>query len=122
VGILRGKFDDDEFDKNLEKLYSTLELLLYHFNIELDVIFEYPIQQTGQVTRTDTLPAVTKSIRRNNHTSKVKCNFILPLLLESLGTAITKIRTPRLKNSQRKNPRWLPNEDSADAFEQVLLY
>jgi hypothetical protein len=55
MGILRDGSEIIDFDARLEQLYRTLEIMFYHYKIDLETIFEYPIMQSGHVTRTDIL-------------------------------------------------------------------
>lgn len=43
------------YEQMLETLYGTLERMHYHHHIDLKTLFEYPIDQTGQVSRIDVL-------------------------------------------------------------------
>jgi DNA-binding XRE family transcriptional regulator len=55
MGILRDGSDMKDFDMRLEHLYATLEIMFYRYKIDLEIIFEYPIVQTGYISRTDVL-------------------------------------------------------------------
>ncbi|ODA43049.1 helix-turn-helix transcriptional regulator [Desulfosporosinus sp. BG] len=46
---------EHDFDNWLEKMYCTLETMLYDLNLDVKTIFEYPIEQTGYCSRTDIL-------------------------------------------------------------------
>lgn len=53
-GILRESVEDD-YDKLLEEMYNTLEMMMYHYKLDIETIFDYTIQQSGYVCRTDLL-------------------------------------------------------------------
>lgn len=45
----------NEYKNRLEDLFIELEKMFYHHKIDLETIFEYPVQQTGYAQRTDFL-------------------------------------------------------------------
>lgn len=54
-GLWSRKFDKEKIEANLERLYYSLENMLYKFKIDIETIFEYPIKQSGYVSRTEDL-------------------------------------------------------------------
>jgi DNA-binding XRE family transcriptional regulator len=45
----------EEYKNRLEELFTKLERIFYHHKIDLETIFDYPVQQTGYVQKTDFL-------------------------------------------------------------------
>ncbi|AHM67316.1 hypothetical protein LK13_05580 [Paenibacillus polymyxa] len=53
-GVLENR-NFNNFEQDLETLYSTLEKFLYYYKIDIETIFEYPIKQTGRCSQIDFL-------------------------------------------------------------------
>lgn len=55
MGLYENIGRDDEYPKKLEYLYNTVEKMHFHHNLDLGTIFNYPIAQTGYISRTELL-------------------------------------------------------------------
>ena len=55
VGLYKYKDGHEKYEKKLEDLYNTVERMYYHHKLELNIIFNYPVEQTGYVSKTDFL-------------------------------------------------------------------
>lgn len=47
LGIYKMESMDDNFEDITERIYETIEKMYYHYELDLDTIFNYPIKQTG---------------------------------------------------------------------------
>lgn len=53
MGLYKNYDSDKEYLENLEDLYIAVERMYYHHKLDLNTIFNYPIDQTGYCSRTD---------------------------------------------------------------------
>ena len=52
MGLYNEIRDDESHADKLEKLYTTVDRMYYHHRLDLRTIFNYPIRQTGYVSKT----------------------------------------------------------------------
>jgi len=55
IGLYQNMVGHKEYAKKLEELYNTVEWMYYHHKLELSTIFNYPVDQTGYVSKTNFL-------------------------------------------------------------------